>query len=41
MAMKFFHALRTTPQFWLNLENAYNLGRARVKRPIKPLIRVR
>ncbi len=40
MAMKLSHALSTTPQFWLNLENAYILGRTHVKRPIKPLIRV-
>jgi plasmid maintenance system antidote protein VapI len=32
--------MRTMPQFWLNLENVYNLGRMRVKRTIKPLIRV-
>jgi HTH-type transcriptional regulator/antitoxin HigA len=31
MAMKLSHALRTTPQFWLNLENAYNLGRTHVR----------
>jgi addiction module HigA family antidote len=40
MALKLSHALRTTPQFRLNLENAYNLGRTQVNRPIKPLIRV-
>jgi antitoxin HigA-1 len=40
MAMKLSRALRTTPQFWLNLEIAYDLGRTRIKRPIKPLIRV-
>lgn len=40
MAMKLSHALGTTPQFWLNLENAYDLGRTQVKRTIKPLIRV-
>ncbi len=26
------HALSTTPQFWLNLGNAYDLGRTHVKR---------
>ncbi|MGA2441666.1 MAG: HigA family addiction module antitoxin [Tepidisphaeraceae bacterium] len=40
MALKLSHALRTTPQFWLNLENAYNLGGTQLKRPIRPLIRV-
>jgi addiction module HigA family antidote len=40
MAMKLSGALSTSPQFWLNLENAYNLGRARTGRSIKPLIRV-
>ncbi|MGD0770935.1 MAG: HigA family addiction module antitoxin [Tepidisphaeraceae bacterium] len=40
MALKLSRALRTTRQFWLNLDNAYNLGRIQVKRRIKPLIRV-
>src|SRR5436190_1263663 len=39
MAMKLSGALRTSPQFWLNLQMAYELGRTQFKRSIKPLIR--
>jgi hypothetical protein len=31
---------KTTLVFWPNLENAYNLGRTREKRPTKPLLQV-
>ena len=31
---------RTTPEFWLNLQTAYELARAKNDRPIKPLVRV-
>jgi antitoxin HigA-1 len=40
MALKLSGALGTTPAFWLNLQTAYDLGRAVAHRPIKPLIRV-
>ena len=40
MAMKLSGALRTSPQFWLNLQTAYDLQRTDLKRQIKPLIRV-
>ena len=34
---RFFH---TNAEFWLNLQTAYELGRAKPKASIKPLIRV-
>jgi plasmid maintenance system antidote protein VapI len=40
MAIKLGSALRTTPEFWLNLQTAYDLGRAKNDRPIKPIVRV-
>lgn len=30
-------ALRTTPEFWMNLQTAYDLARSRPARPIAPL----
>jgi addiction module HigA family antidote len=39
MAVKLSGALRTSPEFWLNLQMAYELGRAKAERQIKPLIR--
>jgi addiction module HigA family antidote len=40
MALKLSAALRTLPAFWLNLQIAYDLGRAGLDHPIKPLVRV-
>jgi len=40
MAIKLSHALGTTPEFWLNLQTAYELNRTDLKRSIKPLVRV-
>jgi addiction module HigA family antidote len=40
MAVKLSDALGTSPEFWLNLQTSYDLGRANSKRVIKPLIRV-
>jgi addiction module HigA family antidote len=40
MAIKLSSALRTTPEFWLNLQTAYELAGAKNDRPIKPLVRV-
>jgi addiction module HigA family antidote len=40
MAVKLSGALGTTPEFWLNLQTAYELGRIRTRPPAKPLIRV-
>ena len=40
MALKLGSALGTSPEFWLNLQTAYELGRAKPKASIKPLIRV-
>ena len=31
-------ALRTTPEFWLNLQSAHDLSANRPKRPVQPLI---
>ena len=39
MAVKLASALRTSPEFWLNLQTAYDLGRTKPQRGIKPLIR--
>ena len=39
MAVKLGDALRTSPEFWLNLQMAYELGRAKGRAHIKPLIR--
>jgi addiction module HigA family antidote len=40
MAVKLSRALRTTPEFWLNLQTAYDLHEAPETRQIRPLIRV-
>ena len=40
MAVKLSKALGTSPQLWLNLQTAYDLGRANVKGRIRPLIKV-
>ena len=40
MALKLAAALRTSPAFWLNLQTAYDLGRADLDHAIKPLVRV-
>ena len=41
MAVKLAAALRTTPEFWLNLQNAYELSQTgAAKAKIKPLVRV-
>jgi addiction module HigA family antidote len=40
MAVKLAGALGTTPEFWLNLQTAYELGRTKARPPSKPLIRV-
>jgi addiction module HigA family antidote len=40
MALKLAGAFGTSPEFWLNLQTAYDLNRADSRRPIKPLIRV-
>lgn len=34
-------ALRTSPEFWMNLQSAYDLAQARPHRPIRPLGAVR
>jgi len=38
-AWLFSQALGTSPQFWLNLQNAYDLSSNRPKREIKPLVK--
>jgi antitoxin HigA-1 len=40
MAMKLGGAFRTSPEFWLNLQTAYELGRAKGQRAVKPLVRL-
>jgi len=40
MAVKLAGALKTSPEFWLNLQTAYDLGRTKSSGAIKPLIRV-
>jgi antitoxin HigA-1 len=40
MALKLSQALGTTPQFWLNLQTAYELGRQTQSQTIKPLVGV-
>jgi addiction module HigA family antidote len=41
MAMKLSLALRTSPEFWLNLQMAFDLGRERKPtRAIRPLFKV-
>lgn len=40
MAVKLSRALGTSPEFWLNLQTAYELGRTHPLPQIKPLIRV-
>ena len=40
MAVKLGSALGTSAEFWLNLQSAYELGRTKSQRHIKPLIRV-
>ena len=40
MAVKLSQALGTTPEFWLNLQAAYELGREPTAGRIKPLVRV-
>jgi addiction module HigA family antidote len=38
-AWLFSQALGTTPQFWLNLQNAYDLSRSRPSRAVEPLVK--
>lgn len=38
MAMKLLQALGTTPEFWLNLQAGYELGREPASGRIKPLV---
>lgn len=38
-AWLFSQALGTTPQFWLNLQNAYDLTSNRPSREIEPLVK--
>lgn len=38
-AWLFSQALGTTPQFWLNLQNAYDLSRSRPGREVEPLVK--
>ncbi len=40
MATRLSRALGTSPQLWLNLQSAYDLGRTNLKRQIKPLVQV-
>jgi addiction module HigA family antidote len=40
MALKVAGALRTSPEFCLNLQPAFDLGRTPHKTTVKPLIRV-
>jgi antitoxin HigA-1 len=37
-AWAFAQALGTTPEFWLNLQSAYDLARARPKRSVEPIV---
>ncbi len=39
-AWLFSQALGTSPQFWLNLQNAHDLTRNRPQREVEPLIKV-
>lgn len=41
MAWLLGKALRTPPEFWMNLQSAYDLAQARPHRPIRPLGAVR
>ena len=38
-AWLFSQALGTTPQFWLNLQNAYDLTSNRPRRAVEPLVK--
>ena len=38
-AWLFAQALGTTPQFWMNLQNAYDLTSNRPRREIEPLVK--
>ena len=38
-AWLFSQALGTTPQFWLNLQNAYDLTSNRPQREVEPLVK--
>jgi len=38
-AWLFSQALGTTPQFWMNLQNAYDLTSNRPKREVAPLVK--
>ena len=40
MAIRLSQALSTSPEFWLNLQTAYELGQHDVALKIKPLVRV-
>jgi antitoxin HigA-1 len=40
LAIKLSAALQTSPEFWLNLQSAYELQRAHSTRAIKPIIGV-
>lgn len=39
-AWLFGQALHTTPEFWLNLQNTFDLARAKPNRHIEPLLQV-
>jgi antitoxin HigA-1 len=39
MATRLSRAMRTTPEFWLHLQTAYDLSRAGSAKTIRPLIR--
>ena len=40
-AWLFSQALGTTPQFWMNLQNSFDLTRKRPERIVKPLLKAR
>lgn len=40
LAVRLSRALRTSPEFWLNLQRAYELARQAPRQRIKPLVRI-
>jgi antitoxin HigA-1 len=40
MAWQFAHALGTTPEFWVNLQSAYDLAKSQPKRQVARLKKV-
>ena len=40
VAVRLAMALGTAPEFWLNLQSAYDLGRQKIARTIRPLVKV-